>query len=86
MLRVSEEPSWRAEVAIRQQLHAHIEGSLYPEYAHDLDAVLRAIVLCACGQTEVELRARGYPTRACVVVSVLDLWGFVQARVKGRWN
>jgi hypothetical protein len=81
-----EEAARLAEAVLDRKLRGHIEGGLYPEHVRDLYVVKRAIVLCACGQTEVDLFVRGHETPACVLVQVLELWGFVQARVKARLN
>ena len=40
------------------KLREHLAWSLYPEYAEDIEAVQRAIVLCACGRDDGETRRR----------------------------
>lgn len=60
-----------------------VEHSLYPEYAlwESMGVVKGAVMLCACGQDELELPAHdGSLTTAGCMVTALDLWGFVEQR------
>lgn len=75
------------EGVLHECLRVHVaERSLYPEYVRNLSAVKRAIVLCACGCWETHVTARGYRTKAGVLVAALDLECFVEERVNARLN
>jgi hypothetical protein len=74
------------EAVLREQLRLQVANSLYPEYLRNLEPLREAVVLCACGQFDAYVVARGYSTRADVLVAALDLEHFVCMRMAARWN
>ncbi len=74
------------EGLLHEQLRVHVSNSPYPEYLKNLTAVKKAIVLCACGQQESYVVARGYTTKAGILMAALELESFVWARIVARFN
>ncbi len=68
------------------RLREHLASSLYPEAADDVEAVQRAIVLCACGLWETPIEIAGRESAAGLHVVALDLEGFVERRLLARAN
>jgi hypothetical protein len=68
------------------ELREHLVSGIYPEAAADVEAVQRAIALCACGLWKIPIEIAGRETAAGLHVAGLDLHGFLERRLGARTN
>jgi hypothetical protein len=68
------------------ELREHLASWLYPEAADDIEAVQRAIVLCACGLWKIPIEIAGREATAGSHVVALGLEPFLERRLGARAN